>query len=209
MASVPEATPAFSAEGVEKSYRSKSVLRGASLTVNRGESVALVGENGAGKSTFMNIWAGVLQPDAGTIRIDGSLGWCPQQPGLVDLLNAQEHLALLAAGTADPDASRRRALDMLDVLGFDHADTTVAKDLSGGQRQKLNLALTLLDDPQVLLLDEPYQGFDHGTYVNLWDQIASWTNEGRAVIVITHLLAERDRVSRVAEVGNGVVTEVD
>ncbi len=198
----------FHAEGVTKSYRSKSVLRGADLTVERGESVALVGENGAGKSTFMNICAGVLTPDSGTIRIDGSLGWCPQQPGLVDLLNAEEHLNLLAAGTADPAAARTRALDMLDVLGFDLADTTVSRDLSGGQRQKLNLALTLLDDPQVLLLDEPYQGFDHGTYVNLWDQIARWTNEGRAVIVITHLLAERNRVSRVAEVANGVITEV-
>lgn len=196
----------FHAEGVTKSYRSKSVLRGADLTVERGESVALVGENGAGKSTFMNICAGVLTPDSGTIRIDGSLGWCPQQPGLVDLLNAEEHLNLLAAGTADPAAARTRALDMLDVLGFDLADTTVSRDLSGGQRQKLNLAL--LDDPQVLLLDEPYQGFDHGTYVNLWDQIARWTNEGRAVIVITHLLAERNRVSRVAEVANGVIAEV-
>ncbi len=196
----------FHAEGVTKSYRSKSVLRGANLTVERGESVALVGENGAGKSTFMNICAGVLTPDSGTIRIDGSLGWCPQQPGLVDLLNAEEHLNLLAAGTADPAAARTRALDMLDVLGFDLADTTVSRDLSGGQRQKLNLAL--LDDPQVLLLDEPYQGFDHGTYVNLWDQIARWTNEGRAVIVITHLLAERNRVSRVAEVANGVIAEV-
>ncbi len=198
----------FHAEGVTKSYRSKSVLRGANLTVERGESVALVGENGAGKSTFMNICAGVLTPDSGTIRIDGSLGWCPQQPGLVDLLNAEEHLNLLAAGTTDPVAARTRALDMLDVLGFDLADTTVSRDLSGGQRQKLNLALTLLDDPQVLLLDEPYQGFDHGTYVNLWDQIARWTDEGRAVIVITHLLAERNRVSRVAEVANGVIAEV-
>ena len=97
---------------------------------------------------------------------------------------------------------------MLDLLGFDLSDTTVSKDLSGGQRQKLNLALTMLDDPEVLLLDEPYQGFDHGTYVNLWDQIARWTGEGRAVIVITHLLAERSRVDRVVEVADGVINEV-
>lgn len=198
----------FRADGIEKSYRSKQVLQGANLALQAGESLALVGENGAGKSTFMNICAGVIQADRGTIRIDGSLGWCPQQPGLVDLLTADEHLQLLSAGTADPVAARRRVTDMLDVLGFDRADTTVAKDLSGGQRQKLNLALTLIDDPQVLLLDEPYQGFDHGTYVNLWDQIAHWTDEGRAVIVITHLLAERTRVHRVAEVVDGVIEEI-
>jgi ABC-type multidrug transport system ATPase subunit len=199
----------FHANGIEKSYRSKQVLRGANLTLQPGESLALVGENGAGKSTFMNICAGVTPADRGTIRIDGSLGWCPQQPGLVDLLTADEHLQLLSAGTADPAAARQRVNEMLDVLGFDRADTTAAKDLSGGQRQKLNLALTLIDDPKVLLLDEPYQGFDHGTYVNLWDQIAQWTDEGRAVIVITHLLAERSRVSRVAEVVDGIIKEVD
>ena len=184
------------------------MLRGADLTVQRGESVAIVGENGAGKSTFMNISAGILKPDAGSVRIDGSLGWCPQQPGLVDLLNAREHLRLLSAGTADPDAAQQRAVAMLELLGFDLADSTVSQDLSGGQRQKLNLALTMLDDPEVLLLDEPYQGFDHGTYVNLWDQIAAWTDEGRAVIVITHLLAEASRVDRVVEVANGVIEEV-
>lgn len=198
----------FEAVGITKSFRSKSVLRGADLTVQRGESVAIVGENGAGKSTFMNISAGILKPDAGSVRIDGSLGWCPQQPGLVDLLNAREHLRLLSAGTADPDAAQQRAVAMLELLGFDLADSTVSQDLSGGQRQKLNLALTMLDDPEVLLLDEPYQGFDHGTYVNLWDQIAAWTDEGRAVIVITHLLAEASRVDRVVEVANGVIEEV-
>ena len=198
----------FEAVGITKSFRSKEVLAGAELKVNRGESVAIVGENGAGKSTFMNISAGILKPDAGTVRIGGSLGWCPQQPGLVDLLNADEHLRLLSAGTPNPQAARERAVAMLDLLGFDLSDTTVSKDLSGGQRQKLNLALTMLDDPEVLLLDEPYQGFDHGTYVNLWDQIARWTGEGRAVIVITHLLAERSRVDRVVEVADGVINEV-
>lgn len=198
----------FEAVGITKSFRSKEVLAGAELKVNRGESVAIVGENGAGKSTFMNISAGILKPDAGTVRIGGSLGWCPQQPGLVDLLNAEEHLRLLSAGTPNPQAARQRAVAMLDLLGFDLSDTTVSKDLSGGQRQKLNLALTMLDDPEVLLLDEPYQGFDHGTYVNLWDQIARWTGEGRAVIVITHLLAERSRVDRVVEVADGVINEV-
>lgn len=198
----------FEAAGITKSYRSKSVLRGANLTVSRGEAVAIVGENGAGKSTFMNISAGILKPDAGTVNVDGSLGWCPQQPGLVDLLNVHEHLRLLSAGTPDPTAARTRALEMLELLGFDLTDSTVSKDLSGGQRQKLNLALTMIDDPEVLLLDEPYQGFDHGTYVNLWDQIAHWTDEGRAVIIITHLLAERNRVDRVVEVADGAIEEL-
>ena len=198
----------FAADGVTKSYRSNQVLRDAHLSVSSGQSVAIVGENGAGKSTFMNIAAGVLAPDSGTVTVDGTVGWCPQQPGLVDLLNAQEHLALLAAGTNDPDAAHARAVEMLEVLDFEVSDKTVARELSGGQRQKLNLALTMLDDPEVLLLDEPYQGFDHGTYLNLWDQIDRWTDEGRAVIVITHLLAEHSRVDRVVELAAGAIQQV-
>ena len=67
----------------------------------------------------------------------------------------------------------------------------------GGARQKLNLTLALLGDPHVLLLDEPYQGFDRGSYVSFWDQITQWCTAGRGVLVVTHLLAELDRVDRI------------
>jgi len=72
-------------------------------------------------------------------------------------------------------------------------------DLSGGTKQKLNLALALLGDPKVLLLDEPYQGFDRGTYVNFWDHVDRWREESKAVVIATHMLAELDRVDRVVE----------
>jgi ABC-type multidrug transport system ATPase subunit len=71
--------------------------------------------------------------------------------------------------------------------------------MSGGTRQKLNLALALLADPDVLLLDEPYQGFDRGTYVNFWDHCDRWREQGKAVVVVTHMLAELSRVDRVVE----------
>lgn len=196
------------AEGVEKKFRSKRVLRGASLAVHAGESVAIVGANGSGKSTFLNICSGVLKHDAGHIDISASLGYCPQLPGVVDLLTAEDHLQLLSASSDDPAAAFRRAADFLEYLDFDVSDRTVARSLSGGQRQKLNLALTMINDPQLLLLDEPYQGFDHGTYVNLWEQIEQWTDEGRAVVVITHLLPERDRVQRVMEMSAGCLDSV-
>ncbi len=75
----------------------------------------------------------------------------------------------------------------------------MAKDLSGGTRQKLNVALALLGDPPILLLDEPYQGFDRGSYVNFWDHVERWRQEGRAVLIVTHMLAELERVDRVVE----------
>jgi ABC-type multidrug transport system ATPase subunit len=117
-----------------------------------------------------------------------------------ELLTADEHLVLFGRGLG---LSRERSLaDGRAILAeFDYplAESAVARDLSGGTRQKLNLALSLLGDPRLLLMDEPYQGFDRGTYVNFWDHVARWRDQGRAVVVVTHMLAELDRVDRVVE----------
>ena len=195
--------------GIHKSYRSKQVLKGADLAIARGESVAIVGENGSGKSTLLNICAGTLSADRGSVATAGRIGFCPQKPGLIDLLNSDEHLRLVSAGAEDPRAGYSRARGFLEYLGFDPTDSTPSKQLSGGQRQKLNLALTMVDDPDLLLLDEPYQGFDHGTYLDLWHQIDTWTGEGRAVMVITHLLPDHDRVDRVYKMSDGTLGPVE
>ena len=198
--SLSSTVPAISARGVRKSYGDKLVLEDAALTVHPGESVALVGENGAGKSTFLKILAGVIAAQAGEVRVAGRPGYCPQEPGVLDLLTADEHLVLFGSAMG---LSRRRSLargrEALAGFGFPVDDRSVVRDLSGGTRQKLNLALALLSEPRVLLLDEPYQGFDHGTYVNFWDHVDRWKSQGRAVVVVTHMIAELGRVDRVVE----------
>lgn len=191
--------------GIRKTRRRRQVLCGADLEVAAGESVAIVGENGSGKSTLLNICAGVIRADAGDVQRPGRIGLCPQQPGLVDLLTIDDHVRLTAAGTNDPRAATRRTRSLLDELGLDAPPRITAAELSGGQRQKLNLALSLTNDPQLLLLDEPYQGFDHGSYLSLWDIVGRWTQEGRSVVVITHLLAEHERVNRVLTLQDGVL----
>jgi ABC-type multidrug transport system ATPase subunit len=95
--------------------------------------------------------------------------------------------------------SLERGRHILEEFGYPLQERVVTRDLSGGTRQKLNLAIALLGDPRVLLLDEPYQGFDRGTYVNFWDHCRSWAEAGRAVIVVTHMLAELGRADRVIE----------
>lgn len=199
----------LTARDVHKSYRSKRVLRGVDLDIAPGESIAIVGENGSGKSTMLNICAGTQSADHGTVAVNATIGFCPQEPGLIDLLNADEHLRLTSAGAGDTKDAYERTLGFLDFLGFDTTDKTPSKQLSGGQRQKLNLALTMVNDPQLLLLDEPYQGFDHGTYLDLWDQIGTWTQEGRSVMVITHLLPDHDRVDRVYRMVEGTLVPLD
>ena len=191
--------PVLSAAGICHSYGDRKVLQNLSLTVNSGERVAIVGENGAGKTTLMQICARLLTPQSGTLQIDGRVGYCPQIPGLHELLTADEHLALFSPAmglTRSEGIARGR--ELLAEFGFpvkDHGAQT--RHLSGGCQQKLNLTLALLGGARLLLLDEPYQGFDHGSYMNFWDHVERWSNQGIAVIVVTHMLADLDLVDRV------------
>lgn len=200
---------ALAATGVAKRYRRRRVLDGADLRVHRGEAVAVIGENGAGKTTLLRICAGLLRPDTGTVNRSGRVGYCPQAPGLVDLLTAEQHLDLFGgAAGLDRAAARATGGRILGSFGFPPEERAVAKELSGGTRQKLNLAIALLGDPALLLLDEPYQGFDMGSYIDFWGHVDRWRDEGRAIVVVTHLLTELDRVDRVVEVVGGKVREV-
>jgi ABC-2 type transport system ATP-binding protein len=188
------------ATGVAKRFGHRTVLEGACLEAGAGQAVAIVGENGAGKTTLLRICAGLLDPDAGAIEVTGRVGYCPQDPGLLDLLTVDEHLQLFGRATdLSPGEALQAGHQILAELRFPIGDNTVAGHLSGGNRQKLNLTLALLGDADVLLLDEPYQGFDYGTYVNFWDLVDAWRAAGRVVVVVTHMLAELTRVDRVVE----------
>ncbi len=171
-----------------------------------GEVLAVVGENGSGKSTFLKICAGVVEPDGGRITRRGKVGYCPQEPGLLPRLTVNEHLACFGAGLdMSADEAITRGREHLSMLGTKDYEGLSA-ELSGGTRQKLNLALALLGNPDVLLLDEPYQGFDHGTYVNFWDLVEGWKHSGKAVVIVTHLLAELSLADHVIDMTGGIPT---
>jgi ABC-2 type transport system ATP-binding protein len=192
------APTALSVRGVSKQFRNRPVLRSVDLDVGAGEAVALVGENGAGKTTLLRICAGLLRADAGAVNVVGRVGYCPQQATFLESLRVDEHLVLFGrAHGLDRRDAQRRGRAILTDLEFSARPRQPVRELSGGARQKLNLTLALLGDPRVLLLDEPYQGFDRGSYISFWDQIARWCRAGRGVLVVTHLLAELDRVDRV------------
>ena len=185
---------------VSKRYGQTPILDRVDLTVHAGEIVALTGENGAGKTTLMRICAGLTRADSGRVTVSESIGYCPQSPSLFELLNADEHIVMFGRGIGlSRTAALARGNELLRELDFAAERNTVTTQMSGGTRQKLNLALALMADPGILLLDEPYQGFDRGTYVNFWDHCQTWAGQGKAIVVVTHMLAELDRVHRVVE----------
>ena len=207
-----EKPPMLQAIGIEKSYRrglwpvrrSTEVLRGADLTLRPGEVVGLVGENGSGKSTLMKILVGALTADAGSVTRSGRLGYCPQEPVVYERLTCDEHFELFArAYRMTPDAEHQSRRDLYAALGFERYAGTRADRLSGGTLAKLNLGLALLADPQVLLLDEPYAGFDWDTYLRFWELVATRRRTGRTVLIISHFVADEDRFDRIIGLREG------
>jgi len=189
------------ARGISKAYGRRQVLRGAELAVHPGQLAGVVGENGSGKSTLLKILAGTLAADGGQVRLTGTLGYCPQDPVLSDNLTVGQHLRYFAA--ARRLASLDRARELVERLGYGQYRDATAGALSGGTRQKLNLTLALLHDPDVLLLDEPYQGFDWETYLRFWDLVSDLRASGKAIVVITHLVFEQDRFDVLADLADG------
>jgi ABC-2 type transport system ATP-binding protein len=205
-------TPVLSVESVRKCFRSgppwhrdcRQVLRDASLEVRPGELIGLVGENGSGKSTLMQIVVGLLPRDGGDLVVPGRLGYCPQEPLLWEKLTVREHFELFAqAYSLDAATAAFRRDALLDELGFGRYLDYRVERLSGGTAQKLNLALALLHDPELLLLDEPYAGFDWETYLKFWEMAERRRADGMAILIVSHLLAERERLTRVYELREG------
>jgi ABC-type multidrug transport system ATPase subunit len=194
--------------GVPPRRRSIEVLKGADLMVCRGELVGLVGENGSGKSTLMQIVVGLLASDAGSVWQEGRLGYCPQTPMVWEKLTVDEHFELFARAYGLDDATRERSAGrLLEELQFERYRHYRIEELSGGTRQKLNLALALMHEPRVLLLDEPYSGFDWETYVRFWEMAERRRDQGMGILIVSHLLAERERLDRVYELRDGKAAE--
>jgi len=206
--------PILRAEGVEKGFhrgvpprrRRVEVLKGANLEVRRGELVGLVGENGSGKSTLMKIVVGLLERDGGAVERSGKLGYCPQIPLLWEKLTVDEHFELFARAY-ELEAEAAAAQSLLDELQFERYRGYRIEELSGGTRQKLNLALALMHSPDLLLLDEPYSGFDWETYLRFWEMSERRRDEGMGILIVSHFLSERERLDRIYELREGRCVE--
>jgi ABC-type multidrug transport system ATPase subunit len=211
------ASTIVSASGLTKAFhrgppwhrRAIEVLRGADVELHEGELVGLVGENGSGKSTLIQILVGLLRPDGGALAVPARVGYCPQEPQLWMKLTVGEHFELFGeAYGLEPNASERARDALLDELQFVNYLGYRVEELSGGTAQKLNLALALLHDPGVLLLDEPYSGFDWETYLRFWSLAERRRRDGTAVLVVSHLLNERERFDRIYELREGKCEEL-
>jgi len=184
---------ALEARKLVKRYGEREALKGVDFAAHAGERLAVIGPNGAGKTTLLSILAGIARPDGGEVHLpNGDVGWVPQQAALYRRLTVEENLLLFARleGDEDPPASVEK---MLDLTGLrERRDETIAR-LSGGNQQRINIAIGLLSRPVALLLDEPSVGLDPRQRARLWEFVSALAGGGTTVIFSTHDIQEAER----------------
>jgi ABC-2 type transport system ATP-binding protein len=189
-----DAVATLTARSLTKRFGTRIALSSVSFELKASEVVGIIGPNGAGKTTLLSILAGVLQPSEGEVitAADRPLGWVPQQAGVYSKLSVAENLRLFARleKLPDPEAAVER---MLAQTGLeDRADDEVSQ-LSEGNRQRVNIAIGLLCEPSVLLLDEPSASLDPRQRERLWEFIGGLAGRGTTVVFSTHNVAEVER----------------
>ena len=188
-----EPATALAVAGLEKSFGRRPALRGVGFRAARGELLAVIGPNGAGKTTLLSIIAGALAPDRGEVKLgEGRVGFVPQDPALYRKLTVEENLRLFARleRLDDVEGAVEEMLSQT-VLGRRRADQVGT--LSGGNRQRVNIAIGLLARPAVLLLDEPTTGLDPRQRARLWEFVLGLAGGGTTVVFTTHDVAEAER----------------
>ena len=197
---------AIAAVAVTKRYGARDALRDVSFEAGAGEVVAVIGPNGAGKTTLLSILAGLQPPSSGTVsRPAREVGWVPQQPAVYAKLSVAENLRLFARleRVGDPDAVVER---LLEQTGLGDRARDELGTLSGGNQQRVNIAVGLLADPPVLALDEPSSSLDPRQRERLWEFIGRLAAGGTAVVFSPHNVGEAERYAdRVLVLADGEV----
>ena len=190
-------------DGLSKSYGDIQALRGASLRVNEGQIVSLLGRNGAGKTTMLSIIAGLLRPDAGSVTIGGIdaladveaaarlLGIAPQDTGIYTVLTVRQNLEFFGELSGmDRSTRTKRAAEVAERLGLAPLLDRKASQLSGGEARRLHTACALVHEPRLLMLDEPTVGADVTTRLQIIEAVRDLAADGAAVVYTTHYLPE-------------------
>ena len=209
-------TPAIEVVGLRKSFGDHVVLDGIDLTVPRGTVLALLGPNGAGKTTTVNILSTLIRADGGSARVAGhdvatdgfavrsAIGVTGQFSAVDGLLTTRENLRLMGdLGHLDRSGAATRAADLLARFALDGFADKPASTLSGGMRRKLDLAMTLMGEPNVVFLDEPTTGLDPRSRHELWDIVRGLVTQGVTILLTTQYLDEADELADAVAVLDG------
>lgn len=194
-------------ENIDKTFGKHKVLKNVSFTMGGSLLYGITGENGSGKSTLLKIIVGQCKPDNGLISVHGQIGYCPQNTLLFSQLTVDENLRYFgAAYRIEKSVLLNRSGLLMDYFNFRKYSKERVANLSGGTQQKINLAIALLHQPELLILDEPYNGFDWDTYLRFWDYTGQLRKEGCAILIVAHLITEKERFDKIFNLEEGELT---
>ena len=209
---------AIETRGLVKNYDKVEALRGIDLTVNVGEMFALLGPNGAGKTTLFSILATLRKPTAGEARVMGRdvvreraqvrrcMGIVFQEPALEQKLSVRDNLLLMGLFYSLPlKTARQRVVEIMQTLDLADIANRLTQKLSGGQKRRLELARSMMPDPDVLFLDEATLGLDVDARRQFWAQVRQFVRSGRTVFFTTHYMEEADVADRIALINKGEI----
>ncbi|TMG87368.1 MAG: ATP-binding cassette domain-containing protein [Betaproteobacteria bacterium] len=203
--------------GLRKSYGENEVLRGLDFSIARGECFGLLGPNGAGKTTTLRCCLGLIEPNAGTIMLVGEpvpkaarearvrVGVVPQMDNLDPDFTVVENLRIYGRYFRIPDAVlEQRIPNLLELAGLASRGSASIRTLSGGMKRRLTLARALINDPELLILDEPTTGLDPQARHLIWDGLRQLLTQGKTILITTHFMDEAERLcSRLAVIDHG------
>ncbi len=208
--------PVFEADEVEFSYGPIKVLDGLSLAVNESEIFGVLGANGAGKTTLMRLLIGLQKPSSGSVRvfgeppstrIAGRIGYMPQLSALYQELSVRQNVDFFArmyglSRSAERREAVDRAIEWVDLAG---RQKDLLTKLSGGMRQRVSLAIALVHEPELLVLDEPTVGLDPELRATFWEQFRSMASGGATLIISSHTMDDAAHCHRLAFIQEGRV----
>ncbi len=208
--------------GLTKSFDTTEAVRGVDLRINKGDLFGLIGPDGAGKTTLMRLLTGVMTPDSGSIKIFDKdaitrkaetgmmLGYMPQRFSLYEELTVEENLEFFASlRFVEKESFIRQKNYLLKFTNLEPFTKRLAGQLSGGMKQKLGLACTLIHQPQLLILDEPTTGVDPVSRREFWQILDSFLHQGMTILLSTPYMDEADRCTTIALMNNGGLPVVD
>lgn len=189
---------------IRKSFGRHQVLKGCSLELRGADFVGLVGENGSGKSTFVRCVMGFTSPNSGAVKINGSVGYCPQDNVLNRRFRVSEHFELIEAIYGGHNSVDRDFIHInIDRLKLRPYLNSSINNLSSGTYQKVKFLTSIFHSPKLVILDEPYDGFDWRMYLIFWEIIKDLKSRGSAILMISHLIYDREKFDQIYELREG------
>jgi ABC-2 type transport system ATP-binding protein len=193
-------------KNLNKSFRRRKVLEDISFSVGNGSIVAVTGENGSGKTTLLNLITGWIKPDRGTVDIAVKFGFCPQEALLFPRLTLRENIQYFITAYGGnkelKSKMKSRSEELMETFGFKEYERDKVSILSGGTKQKLNLVISLLHDPDLMIMDEPYSSLDMDTYRRFWEYASERRKEGKSILIVSHLVYDRSLIDQLYIIKN-------